>query len=752
MPNTKFPESYRNADAKTKNLYKPLKITHGGGYDVKNPDFDEKCRQIEKHIDKLAKIGYGGIVTNVQFTKEYIKDETMLKLLKHEVEYCKKTGMRVWLYDEKGYPSGTAGGLTLEKNPDFEAKGLVGVFKTVKPSETVSIEFPRGHEKVVAAYAYNGTCFDDIDTNSAVSLTTEKNSDLKYTNDSESPRFVAYLASKRMYEGTHAQHNCCESRRYIDVMNKDAVKEFIANTYEVYKNTLGEYFGNGIEAMFTDEPSLMAHYLNVGLDPRDIHDEYDNEIPLLPVVNWTNEFLSRFKNLFGYDIEKYLPFMFGGNTQKACEIREDYHNAVSKFYEESFLCQIQDFCEKNNIAFSGHLLYEEAVSVHPAFEGNFFHQIKHMKYPGIDILTTLAPNLMNNSAQVPKLVASVAALNGREHVMSEVSSHIEGGKQTPAQMLSSCVLQYALGVDIFTSYYSEKVEDGSLWDQNAGLDNFTAYFEETVVDERNYRIWNETLGRIAALMNGGTHKAKILLYYPIETANRNYLPQYDCNKDEKYQISPNYDLSFSKKNWAANDSWTELSRSLLKNQLDYFMTDFETLQRFKISDSGGKINISESKNDFEVLILPACDINDKLLNCLKNLGENGVKIMTVMKPEFSAEVKKAASVKNLKVCKDEKDLTMNLIAAINPDVFLKKEAEIIYLKKENANGVNYLFVNAQESSVKTTVELYLDKKCAFSLYNPLTDEKTPLDVEINGNKAAFDLQLPQHGFIVVMTE
>ena len=719
----KFPENYNS----NKNLYKPLKITHGGGYDVNNPDYDEKCRQIEKHIDYLIKIGYGGIVTNVPFTKKYIEDETALKLLKHEVEYCQKTGMRVWLYDEKGYPSGTAGGLTLRKNPNFEAKGIIGIFETVNPGESISIEFPKGHEKVVAAFAYNGTCFDDIDIDSAVSLIDgEKRAfNLKYTNNLENPRFIAYFVSKRLYEGTHAHHNVCESRRYIDLMNKDAVAEFIANTYEVYNNLLGEYFGNAIEAMFTDEPSCMAYYLNNGLNPDSVHDEYDDTIPLFPVANWTNDFNVRFKNLFGYEIDKYLPYVFGGNVQKAFDIREDYHNAVSKFYEESFLCQIKDFCEKNNIAFSGHLLMEEALALHPPFEGNFFHQIKHMKYPGIDMLTTIPTTLMNQ-AQTPKLVASIAALNGREHVMSEVSSHIEGGKQTPEQMLSACVLQYALGVDTFTSYYGENA-----------------------VDEQNYFIWNETLGRISALMNGGTQKAKILLYYPIETANRNYLPQHEYNKEN----FKNFDLSFEKKNWALNSSWANLSQMLLKNQLDYFMVDFETLRNAKIND--GKININEHKNDFEILILPACDITDDLLDFVKVLGENNIKIMSVMKPEFSSEIKRAAAVKNLKICKDESDLIMNVTTVINPDVFIKKEADIIYMKKENKNGLNYLFANAQESEVKTTVELYIDKtekEYKFNFYNPVTDEKIPIDAEIKENKVIFDLQLPKYGFVVVMSE
>ena len=679
-----------------------LKITHGGGYDVNNPDYETKCRQIEAHIDRLKQIGYGGIVTNVPFTKSYIEDETALKLLKHEVEYCNQTGMKVWLYDEKGYPSGTAGGLTLKKNPDFEAKGLVGIFNTVESGENVSIEFPKGHEKLIAAFAYDGSSFDDIDIESAVPL-----SDLNYTNESESPKFIAWFISKQLYEGTHAQHNVCESRRYVDLMNGEAVKEFISNTYEVYANHLGEYFGNTIEAMFTDEPSCMAYYLNNGLYPKSVHDEFDDTIPLLPVLNWTNDFSARFVKLYGYKIEKYLPYVFGGNSERAFKIREDYHNAVSKFYEESFLKQIGDFCEKTNIAFSGHLLMEECLALHPPFEGNFFHQIKHMKYPGIDMLTTLTETLMTQ-AQTPKLVASIAALNGREHVMSEVSSHIEGGKQTLEQMLSACVLQYALGVDVFTSYYGENA----------------------VIDEE-YRIWNATLDRIGALMDGGTQKAKILLYYPIESANRNYLPQQGFNGDNP-------------KNWALQNSWAGLSQVLLKTQLDYFMVDFETLQSSKIQT--GKININENKNDFEVLILPACDMTDELLDLIKTLGEQDIKIFTVMKPEFLSETKKVAGMKNFKICEDERDLIMNLISSITPDVVFRKEAEVVYIKKDN----NYLFVNTQGTEIHTTVEVHNDNN--FYLYNPITDEKTPLTAIIKGDKVVFDLQLPQYGFIIVGTD
>jgi hypothetical protein len=733
----KFPENY----LKNKNVYKPLKLMHSDDMDffdfrsVDNTvDFDSQCRKIGQNIDDLIKIGYGGIVTNISFDN-YFEDENAKKLLKYKVEYCKQKGLRVWLYDERGYPSGKAGGRTLRKNPDFEAKGIVGLFETVKPGGTVSIKFPHGHEKVIAAHSYNGTCFDDIDIGSAVSLITLADEQackvgLDYENKSENTKFIAYIVSKRLYEGTHAERNYDDARRYPDLMNKEAAAEFISNTYEAYREILGEYFGGTIEAIFTDEPSCLAYYLPKL--PAKVHDKIDETIQLLPVLNWTNDFKERFRNLFGYSIDSYLPFVFGGNSAKALDIREDFHNAVSKFYEEAFFAQIGSFCEKNNIAFSGHLLMEENLSLHPAFEGNFFHQLKHMKYPGIDVLTTIPESILDGMAQVPKLVASVAALNGKEHVMSEASGYSETviNKQTLTweQMTGACVLQYALGVDTFTSYY-----------------------QRDVIDEQKYILWNETLGRINALMNGGTQKAKILLYYPIETANRYYLPQYNWSGQTEEYLKK-YDFSLAKKGEASSSSWINLSQSLLKNQLDYFMTDLETLQNSQLN--GNKININVNKNDFEILILPACDITEKLLEVIKSLNDSNIKVMAAAKPEFTGELEKANNLENFKVYKDEKDLINSLKTLVIPDVFLQKETNIVYMKKENENGLNYLFVNAANSEINTVAELYIKEKecCKFSVYNPVTDEKRPVNVNIKDNKAIFDLYLPAYGFTVVMAE
>ena len=75
-------------------------------------------------IQRLAGQGFGGVVCNVSF-KEYLVSDAKWKAFTRAVEEAKKAGFALWLYDEKGYPSGTAGGIVLRGHPEWEARGLL---------------------------------------------------------------------------------------------------------------------------------------------------------------------------------------------------------------------------------------------------------------------------------------------------------------------------------------------------------------------------------------------------------------------------------------------------------------------------------------------------------------------------------------------------------------------------------------------------------------------------------------------------
>lgn len=43
---------------------------------------------------------------------------------------------------------------------------------------------------------------------------------------------------------------------YVDVLNKEAIEEFIRVTHERYYEVLGSEFGKSVPAIFTDEPQI----------------------------------------------------------------------------------------------------------------------------------------------------------------------------------------------------------------------------------------------------------------------------------------------------------------------------------------------------------------------------------------------------------------------------------------------------------------------------------------------------------------
>ena len=70
-------------------------------------------------IVQLTQQGFGGVVCNVSFD-DYLISETKWRSFQRAVEAAKKAGWTLWLYDERGYPSGNAGGIVLRGHPEWE--------------------------------------------------------------------------------------------------------------------------------------------------------------------------------------------------------------------------------------------------------------------------------------------------------------------------------------------------------------------------------------------------------------------------------------------------------------------------------------------------------------------------------------------------------------------------------------------------------------------------------------------------------
>jgi hypothetical protein len=157
---------------------------------------------IRDKVLRLLEAGIGGFVANVSF-RNYLRDDMAWDVLRRGVRIAHEEGLRVWIYDEEGYPSGAAGGLVLDKAPSCEAQGLI---------------------RVIGAAG-----------------------EIRYE--------VVTL-----YEATHATENFYKKRHYINILDPVAVATFLEVTHDRYARAL-EPIGRYVEAFFTDEPSLISVYI-----------------------------------------------------------------------------------------------------------------------------------------------------------------------------------------------------------------------------------------------------------------------------------------------------------------------------------------------------------------------------------------------------------------------------------------------------------------------------------------------------------
>ena len=675
----------------------PLKIIHNFPYPP-TATLDEKKSVVTNYLLDIQSRGFGGIVSNV-CTRHYTLDPEEWDVFSFVADECERLGLRLWIYDEDGYPSGAAGGLTIAEDPDFEATAVVMVKIPLGSGEETTIPLPRGHMHFLYAAVYacgeDGTLIPD----GTGAYTPVAAADCRYStepvnlvNPIDAPAVALAFVRKRLYEGTHSVHNVFQCRRYIDVTNRDAVAAFLRNTYEQYAKHVPAHHHAGagrvipkigqIEAVFTDEPSLMGCYINQGLYPRTVKDPYDDEMPLYPVLTYGRDMENAYASRYGRDLLPELAAIFLGESDRAKSIRYDYHTLLSDLYEESFFAQISDFCARHEISFSGHLLLEDDIRYHTVFEGNFFSLLRHMHFPGIDMLQSIPSMLCHGDyAFTPKLVSSVARAYNRPHVMSEVSAHAQGGNVTHDQMYASLCAQYALGVDIFTYYYGE-------------------YF----MDPETYTRYNHALGRIDATMAGRT-VADALLYYPIETFRMHHRPS-----DAQYG-------SYTEAENACKASLMAIQDTLLANQIDFDYADLDVLSRMTLCEDGSLL--SPAGDRYTTLILPPMDYTPAMANLLSDTAAWGNVIRVGEDATPMEEIPDR--------------LTRRALTAETAT------PGVLRLLRDTPQGRALMLVNTNETAV--TLSYTVSGMTRPVLYDPFADETLPCGFTPDGDEHAFTVEL-----------
>ena len=251
---------------------------------------EEILRQMKEMKDK----GVDGFVIHprkgLPSSIGYLSDE-YFHYVKFVVKKAKEMDMKVVLYDEAMYPSGSAHGEVVKADPSFSSKGLLK----------------------------RGDSYELVPSGGTI-------------------------------RGVHPGEDDGEGSapKSADLLNPKAVAKFIELTHEKYYSELSEYFGNTIIAFFTDEPNILGRNAREDVIPwsEGLLDEFKAAGGCEEDLKYL--FGSAKEN------EKPFEGQKGKAEDAGSRARQIYKQVVNNRLSNSYYKQLSDWCVNHKIDLTGH--------------------------------------------------------------------------------------------------------------------------------------------------------------------------------------------------------------------------------------------------------------------------------------------------------------------------------------------------------------------------------------------------------------
>ncbi len=437
---------------------------------------EELTRQL---IDFKEK-GVNGVVVHPRIgipkSIPYLSD-IYFDFIHHIVETAASLNMKIVLYDEAMYPSGTAHGEVVKANPAFASIGLCLMDRDTAAGCNLIYQNPADKGMIGKDMADKNVVGKDVADKIMACRSTAGSTD--------NHKVIAHFSDGSML----VQKHCGGTIRGIhfgeddgepnappsaDILNPEAVRLFIRLTHDQYYEHLKDYFGSTIIGFFTDEPGVLGRNAQ-------------------GYAEWTD----------GLEAEILAA---GGDLQELRALFEKKENATTRIYKQvvtkrlctSYYQQLSDWCTAHGIALMGHPEKSNDID-----EETYFH------IPGQDlILRRVAPEnggITGMDSVQAKCSADAARHTGKRRNSNECFGVCGHG----AWHLPACDTKWMIdwlgvrGVNLFIPhafYYSLRDARKGERPPDVGPNN---------IWWKHYRLFSDYIKRLSYLMTDSKNCAQI---------------------------------------------------------------------------------------------------------------------------------------------------------------------------------------------------------------------------------------------------
>ena len=534
-----------------------------------------ETQRLKEQVDAFKTGGFGGFFMHSRcgLQTPYLSEE-WFEAIRVCLTEAERIGLAPWLYDEDRWPSGTAGGLVTKEHPEFRQHALhflVCKNGAVPANTPPFLHLPFAIDEMISERIWEDEAviaiyLAKIKDETATDVRPLERGLLARPGEGES-----LILCLDLPDDPSDWHN---GGTYLDTLNAEATRAFLARTHESYREHFGDRFGKLVPGIFTDEPS---YKWGVYDDP---WKSEKGEEPVHHRIAWTKKLPDLFQDIAGYDLLEHLPdLIFDVEDSDYPQTRYWFHEALTRLFVNNFMGEIGRWCAENGLESTGHVLGEDTPAYQTCTVGSCMRCYEEMERPGID---QLAENWQAYASA--KQLSSAARQFGKKWRLSETY----GGTGWDFPFAGYKALgdyQIALGVNFFVPHLSWLTMEGE-----AKRDYPGPIFHQASWWPHFHHV-EDYFARVLSVMTRGEEIRDLLVIHPNETL---------WTLCRSYWLwkgpAARYDHDFF-----------QLTNALLANHLDFDYGDEEILSRIADVSEGpdGAPRLIVGKASYRAIVLPS---------------------------------------------------------------------------------------------------------------------------------------------------
>ncbi|MFP4058565.1 MAG: hypothetical protein ACLF0G_16990 [Candidatus Brocadiia bacterium] len=426
---------------------------------------EETARQMADMVDKGLSGGFfhsrAGLVT------DYLGEE-WFAAMRAALQVAEEKDGYLWLYDEDLWPSGNAGGQVAALGDEYRQAYLEPEYVRVgeEPLED-------GEGQPLAAYAV-------LERDGASLRRCQRIPPVKAATDTVTERLVV----RRCYA---PRTGWWSGESYANLLNPQVTRKFIQFTHEVYRQHLGEHFGERVPGIFTDEPQLYSRPC---------------------ALPWWEGLPEAYAQATERDFWDDLPFLFFDGPE-CRRVRLLVYRTIHRLFCEHYSRPLYEWCEANGLEHTGHYNAEDSLAGQLLNHcGAVASHYRYQQLPGIDHLCRQTEPMLLTVKQA----SSAARQLGRRGVLTEIFG-VSHHTNTFEDFRWIGDYNLVLGATFFCphlTWYSMRGKRKRDYPPNWN-------YQQTYWP--HLRPLNDYFTRLAAALTAGKPQCEVLLVHPVEGAS-----------------------------------------------------------------------------------------------------------------------------------------------------------------------------------------------------------------------------------------